>query len=189
MLLREATGVDLVTSAVLSLVYGSHARSMSSIVLVTHISHNRLLYKSRCSHFDNANLLKHLAHYFSLYFGITRACFAFHDLGNDQIPVIFEGDFWAEEAVRLARAVDRKDDSGEESQAPLELCRCVCLSVSVFVSVSSPLSARLSACVSACLCFARVCACYLLLRPLGMACWVGRVLADEYFLGQMHVPS
>lgn len=43
---------------------------------------------------------------------------------SQQIPVIFEGDFWAEEAVRLARAVDRKDDGAEDSQSPLELCRC-----------------------------------------------------------------
>lgn len=42
-----------------------------------------------------------------------------------QIPVIFEGDFWAEEAVRLARAVERRDDGAEETQTPLELCRCV----------------------------------------------------------------
>lgn len=37
--------------------------------------------------------------------------------------MIFEGDFWAEEAVRLARQVDRKDDSAEDSQSPLEICR------------------------------------------------------------------
>ncbi|CAN0156455.1 unnamed protein product, partial [Ectocarpus fasciculatus] len=39
------------------------------------------------------------------------------------IPVIFEGDFWAEEAVRLARAVERRDDGQDETQSPLELCR------------------------------------------------------------------
>lgn len=43
---------------------------------------------------------------------------------RQQIPVIFEGDFWAEEAVRLARAVDRKDEGGEDGQSPLELSRC-----------------------------------------------------------------
>ncbi|CAM9873566.1 unnamed protein product [Ectocarpus sp. 4 AP-2014] len=40
-----------------------------------------------------------------------------------EIPVIFEGDFWAEEAVRLARAVERRDDGQDETQSPLELCR------------------------------------------------------------------
>lgn len=42
-----------------------------------------------------------------------------------QVPVIFEGDFWVEEAVRLARQVDRKDDVAEDSQTPLEICRFV----------------------------------------------------------------
>lgn len=41
----------------------------------------------------------------------------------EQIPVIFEGDFWAEEAVRLARAVDRKDETADDGLSPLELCR------------------------------------------------------------------
>ena len=43
--------------------------------------------------------------------------------GGVQIPVIFEGDFWAEEAVRLARAVERKDDTADDGLSPLELCR------------------------------------------------------------------
>lgn len=42
-----------------------------------------------------------------------------------QVPVIFDGDFWAEEAVRLARQVDRRDEGAEETQTPLEICRYV----------------------------------------------------------------
>lgn len=48
-----------------------------------------------------------------------------------QVPVIFEGDFWAEEAVRLARQVDRRDEGTEDIQSPLDICRCVKLPVTL----------------------------------------------------------
>ncbi|CAM9864712.1 unnamed protein product, partial [Choristocarpus tenellus] len=40
------------------------------------------------------------------------------------VPVIFDGDFWVEEAIRLARQVERKEDSSsDETMSALHHCR------------------------------------------------------------------